>query len=301
VHSLIRMIQAPFYSISEVLSPHCQPSPILSNLGSSPSTPLYTALVVLLPSCTSSLSTLNLSIPKTETHPTALSSLEHFIIDSISPQIPIIILPHPSTSTHARYPSALSQKLSSFRPSSALALRTGLFRSPETLSTLRSEAADRFLRWREVERAVDEIHSVRRVREDERKLTQHHLHRNDSHNHTRAWSKAKWEAEWETGLSREVAQRLREDTITAHDTRTSGPSNTSTAPPHVMWMGNTEFDPLHIPSLFLFSLSLFGPLTGRIARSVEETVEKMQPRACHVGLALVGGFFFGVGFGMLVR
>jgi hypothetical protein len=38
-----------------------------------------------------------------------------------------------------------------------VALRAGLFHSPETVALLRSEAADRFLRWREVEKAVEGI------------------------------------------------------------------------------------------------------------------------------------------------
>lgn len=168
-----------------------------------------------------------------------------------------------------------------------MALRTGLFRSPETLSTLRSEAADRFLRWREVERAVDEIHSVRRGREDE-------LQQECGDNIRRKWSKGHWEAEWEAGLSRDVAQRLREDTVVQDELHGRNAS-------HVMWAGGVDFDPLHIPSLFMFSLSLLGPLSSQLVRSVEEVTSKMQLRAYHLGLALVSGFFVGVGFGMLVR
>ena len=187
----------------------------------------------------------------------------------------------------------------------------GLFRSPETLSTLRSESADRFLRWREVERAVDEIHAARRGR-DVQPQPQHRDTDSDSNNnnnnyngnnsnnngnrnnHSRKWSKGKWEAEWEAGLSRDVAQRLREEPAP-----TQNASGTTSS--HVVWMGGSEFDPLHIPSLFVFSLSLFGPLTGRVARSVEELLGKMQPRGSHLGLALIGGFLLGVGVGLLLR
>jgi hypothetical protein len=47
--------------------------------------------------------------------------------------------------------------LSAFQPSSAVALRSGLFHSPETVALLRSEAVDRFFRWREVEKSVERI------------------------------------------------------------------------------------------------------------------------------------------------
>jgi mannose/fructose/N-acetylgalactosamine-specific phosphotransferase system component IIC len=75
---------------------------------------------------------------------------------------------------------------------------------------------------------------------------------------------------------------------------------TPSSPPAV-WLSDTDFDPLHIPSLFVFSLSLFGPLSGRMARSVEDVFGNMQPRGVHVGLALVGGFVVGVGLGLLMR
>jgi hypothetical protein len=48
-------------------------------------------------------------------------------------------------------------------------------------------------------------------------------------------------------------------------------------------------------------MSLFGPLTGCIARSIEEFLEKLKLRDYHVGLALVGGFCMGIGFSMFIR
>jgi hypothetical protein len=160
-------------------------------------------------------------------------------------------------------------------------LRTGLFRSPETLAALRCEATDRFLRWREVERAVGEIHSGRQERQGAYT------------GKAPKWSKAEWEAEWDVNLSQDVARRLHEDTSTAQD----GPFGE----PRSGWVGNPAYDPLHLPSLFVFSMSLFGPLTGRIARSIEEFLEKLKLRDYHVGLALVGGFCMGIGFSMFIR
>jgi hypothetical protein len=50
--------------------------------------------------------------------------------------------------------------ISAFRLSSIYGLRAGIFRS-ETLNLLRNEAADRFLRWREIERAAHTVHESR--------------------------------------------------------------------------------------------------------------------------------------------
>ncbi|KAG6852884.1 hypothetical protein C0991_008397, partial [Blastosporella zonata] len=177
IQTLKSIIQAPFYSISNVLDPAHRPSPVLAGLVSSPFTPLYTALIFLLPSA-----------------PTVFDNL---ILDALGPQIPIIVLPRLTTATpHAR--------ISSFRPSSAISLRAGLFHSSETIAILRSEATDRFLRWREVERSVDDIHASQR---DD--TTQQHHRDPDG----MPWSKAKWEAEWISSLSHDVAKRLREGAI----------------------------------------------------------------------------------------
>jgi len=165
-------------------------------------------------------------------------------------------------------------------------LRAGLFRSPETLSALRSEATDRFLRWREVERTVSEIHLGRRDR-DELCMGK------NVDDATSKWSKAKWESEWDATLSQDVARRLHEDTPAVQD----GPFGC----PRAGWVGSPAYDPLHLPSLFVFSMSLFGPLTGRVARSVEHFLETAKVKDYHVGLALMGGFCVGVGLGMFVR
>lgn len=74
------------------------------------------------------------------------------LLDSLSRHIPIILLPLPRTRVHFSLPA--NSNLSVFRSRTPIALRAGLFRSPETLAALRVEAAERFLGWREVERAV---------------------------------------------------------------------------------------------------------------------------------------------------
>jgi len=60
---------------------------------------------------------------------------------------------------------------------------------------------------------------------------------------------------------------------------------------------------LHIPSLFLFSLSLLGPLRRRITHSVSAAVERggygtILKWVGGIGLAVVGAFCAGIGFGM---
>ncbi|KAI0061129.1 hypothetical protein BV25DRAFT_795376 [Artomyces pyxidatus] len=217
---------------SSALDPQAPPSALLSALLSAPSTPLYTALVALSP---------------TE-HDSAL-------LAELSAHVPVVVLPP------ARVPRA-----SAFRPTSPFALRAGLFRAPETLALLRAEAADRFLRWREVERAV---HAVRR--------THHHARASQS---TAAWSKAAWESEWDASLSHDVARRLREGTVTGEEA-----PRPSCAP--------APFDPLHLPSLFVFSMSLFAP--------VKESLRQVHLSGTRLGLVLVGTLCAGVGIGMMLR
>lgn len=50
IDNLKNIIQAPFRAVSGVLHPDSQPSSILASLVSSASTPLFTALIILLPS-----------------------------------------------------------------------------------------------------------------------------------------------------------------------------------------------------------------------------------------------------------
>ncbi|KAG6887067.1 hypothetical protein C0992_000956 [Termitomyces sp. T32_za158] len=205
--------------------------------------------------------------------------------DSAS-NIPIILLPRPSNANQ-------NARISSFRPSSIVALRAGLFRSPETISLLRSEATDRFLRWREVERSVDDIHMAQR---------------NDTSYHHRdpdgmPWCKAKWEAEWLPSLSQDVAKRLREGTVTERGTRRRSKSKNHDHvrfddSPHLC-INNTRYDPLYFPSLVMFSVSLLGPLRTRMRRALARITEIASDT--HIRVAILSGFTIGVGVGLFLK
>jgi hypothetical protein len=123
-------------------------------------------------------------------------------------------------------------------------LRGGIFRSPETLNLLRSEAANRFLRWREIEQVASTVHESRSNAQSKQQGV--------------AWDKAAWETEWDATLSRDVATRLGENTAT------SAPGQTHVARNPTCTLA--LLDPLHIPSLMMVSLSLFTPLKDSIAQ-----------------------------------
>jgi len=91
-------------------------------------------------------------------------------------------------------------------------------------------------------------------------------------------------------------RRMREGTVTGSaGTRVTmdeddashekSPAQTQFPAPH------TPFDPLHLPSLLVLSLSLFAPLKERVACALGRL---------RVQLALVGGFCVGVGVGVCV-
>jgi hypothetical protein len=210
----------------------------------------------------------------------APNAIDNLIIDTLSTQIPIVVLPR--IPQHINSPSY--SMLSSFRPSSAIALRTGLFHSPETIATLRGEAADRFLRWREVERAVDDIHMSQR---NDTSRSSDGLH----------WDKAKWESEWVANLSHDVARRLREGTLTERNVRGSHNHKCSDDPARSCVGGS--YDPLHLPSLVIFSISLLGPLRARFNRSVAGFLESFGDPS--VRMALLGGFCMGLGIGLYMK
>ena len=290
---------------------------------------------------------------------TALSSAEKALIEALSPHIPIIILPSPF-SLHSRLPDVSykvsSPHLSAFRPASLDALRTGLFRTPSTLAALRAEAAARFLRWREVERAVERVHWGVSSSSTLQSSSAPKADRDSSDDKAGWWDKGAWEAQWEGSLSQEVALHLRRrragtirriapltslptlgrgerqatsyfsrrDTNISPDTAGAG---LDTPMPHDADQGGllslrcpsgTAFDPLHLPSLFVFSVSLLDAFRARIARSLgfrqsasgstsspsrKEGTKRRNGRigfgfAFGVGLALVGAFCAGVGFGL---
>ena len=179
-----------------------------------------------------------------------------------------------------------------------MALKTGLFHSPETVGLLRGEAVDRFLRWREVERAVREIKSAgKRKRDSEPEI---------------GWTKAQWEMEWMENHSVHVARRMREGTITQRRSKEftdhlliSSRHHDDDSPDMYDYNPDEEknehyqalspFDPLHLPSLFYLSFSLFIPLKSRVKQSVKGLWDW---KLSAVQMAIVGGVGFCIGLGM---
>ncbi|KAF9011723.1 hypothetical protein BDQ17DRAFT_784403 [Cyathus striatus] len=269
ITTLKETIQQPFQVISDVLHPEGQPSAVLANLLSSSSTPLYTALILLVDN------------PPTIQQTTLLTSL--------SPVIPIIPF-----STSRRLPPTLSLPgTSPFHPDNTHALQR-LFR-PDTLNLLRSEAADKFLKWREVHRTVAQIE-----RQSQSSNTSTKIEVDEGEE--KGWDKQKWELEYLHTLSLDVARmRARSSTITpSHSSFTNHssclPSSSSVSAPPGTALG--PIDPLHLPSLILFSLSLLGPLKHSVIRMFREAVGVLgdgRVRAALVSGVVVG---FGVGLGV---
>lgn len=185
----------------------------------------------------------------------------------------------------------IKARLSSVQPASIHALREVIFRRPEALATLRLEAADRFLRWREVERAVGRILSPSEEAHQSQSTSQQTTRHNPSSGSRRYahWDKAQWEAAWEDTLSTDISKTLRtrrgvERRSTAMDYFTpdtpmarssayqhpqkdtgqiSRPRKTSYSQRDIT--RPLSFDPLHLPSLLAFSVSLLAPLRTKIA------------------------------------
>ncbi|EIW79600.1 hypothetical protein CONPUDRAFT_166348 [Coniophora puteana RWD-64-598 SS2] len=157
LETTLSIIHEPFRALSALVDPACPPSGPLAGLLASPASPLHTALLFL---------------------PGAggLSPGDDSLLDALAPHVPIICLPPASgssaPSTSATKPARAPKHqhahahahLSAFQPRSARALRTGIFRAPETIAGLRYEAAERFLRWRDVEGAVRAIGAAKRAR-----------------------------------------------------------------------------------------------------------------------------------------
>jgi hypothetical protein len=99
-------------------------------------------------------------------------------------------------------------------------------------------------------------------------------------------------AEWMVEYSQEVALargRTRECTVTG--TRGEDDVSREKSPPRAPFPAHIPFDPLHLPSLFVFSLSLFAPLKERVASAMG---------SLGVQVALLGGFCVGFGVGVCV-
>jgi hypothetical protein len=101
-----------------------------------------------------------------------------------------------------------NENLASFQPRTISALRAGIFRSPQTLAGLRCDAADRYLRWREVERAYEgKLASELTV--SEKAMTN--------------WSKAEWEISLSEDYSRHLQAHAKSQNMFCDDFETRDP------------------------------------------------------------------------------
>jgi hypothetical protein len=191
-----------------------------------------------------------------------------------------------------------------------VALRSGLFNSPDTLSLLRSEATDRFLKWREVERMVTHI-----------KPRPQYSHLRTSKTSTSIqWDKDKWETEYLTSFSHDVAKRARSvvtrqqistplnqrnDSIIDDDEEDDHHSDEDEEGyllPQQEFSSSSSYaslDPLHLPSLIFFSISLLKPLRLRLHTSISKFFESIASEK-NVRVALLGGFCVGLGIGAVM-
>ena len=270
VENVLGLIHAQFKPVHNLLNPNSSPSSALANLLSSPYSPFYTALIIL-----------------TSTSPTHFDTS---LVEQLSPHIPIIALPPFPSSRRS------SQHLSSFRPPNSTSLRTHLFRSPETLISLRMEAADRFLRWREV-------HRVRNGSTLSVPTTSPTPHKAHPYSPTKTrWNKADWEAEWDYRLSKEVSDLHVSTLPPPSPSKLSSPSNSSGC---AAYYSPTTFDPLHLPSVFMFSLSLLSPLRYHIFGEPMETLDgstttRGTKSVSWSILGIMGAFCAGIGLGVLI-
>lgn len=159
------------------------------------------------------------------------------------------------------------------------------------------EAVDRFLRWREVRK----IHNAMSPPVT---TTSHTLHKGHPRCPTRTtkWNKADWEAEWDYRLSQEVSD-LNKPFLPPSPSKPDSPRNSSSncgayySPP--------TFDPLHLPSVFMFSMSLLSPLRYRIFGEPTETLDgsttTRNTKPFNWGIiGIMGAFCAGIGLGMLI-
>lgn len=267
---MLDLIHTQFKNVHNLLNPDSPPSSTLINLLSSPYSPFYTALIILTP--------------------TSPTHFDTSLVEQLSSHIPVIGLPPFPPSRRS------SHHLSSFRPADSSALRSHLFRSPETLASLRMEAADRFLRWREVHRVHNAL-TLSVVTTSPTVLKAHP----PSPAKTR-WNKADWEAEWDYKLSKEVSDLHTLAPPPPSPIKPPSPSNSSSC---AAYYSPTTFDPLHLPSIFAFSLSLLAPLRYRIFGETMETLDgpttTKSTKTVNWGvLGIMGAFCAGIGLGVLI-
>lgn len=263
---LLPVLHASFDSLHALISPFASPTNLLAKLISSSDTPLYTAII--LSSSFPGSASPSLTFP---------SSLNYTYI-------PIISF-HPVINTSRTHAQGLMRTfkrtsakpfLSSFKPDSILALLKGLLHDPHTLKKIREECAMGFLRWREIEKAIQSVQpgSSSAAISSPRRSPLHHSIDDDRTVLGTAHH------DWESELSIDVARRLGPKSPLSPSISYMHPSpqmnfdedpftSFSGHPPSSTCASTSlPFDPLHFPSLVLFSLSLFGPLRSKLARAL---------------------------------
>ncbi|OCH91180.1 hypothetical protein OBBRIDRAFT_887170 [Obba rivulosa] len=298
-HTALPLIHARFHALHDVLHPSASVSQsMVAKLCAAPAASLFMAAVlvsaskdakqtvlatlgdqiplIILPS--SEMTAQPLSDPASDRSVFSQSSFLHS-----SSQTAV----QKSTSSTFHHPP-----YSAFHPNSALELRDAVFHSSAVRTLLRAEAAQRFLHWRAIEQAVDHVEAKgpsllqaarspgkahlqetfpSKIEGDHLLVTPTVRNAADSEPWTAAvqsehgftWDKARWEAEWEGDLSRDIALSLRR----RRAARTPSPSYfTSPQMEHMeeepvsLPCTPLDFDPLHLPSLLAESFSLLHPL-----------------------------------------
>ena len=131
------------------------------------------------------------------------------LVRDLATHIPIIIIHLPTHSSHRRAVAAnpFTSAISSVRPSSLPQLRDFLFHSPSVLAHLRIEAAERFLRWRDLNAALRQLSSSTSSLGASRSSTIHRRPRSstarEQHPEEAIPLKA-WMWNWESHFSRDV-------------------------------------------------------------------------------------------------
>ena len=224
----------------------------------------------------------------TDSFPAEPTTQDIEIIRSLSTYVPLIVLPSRVSSHFKGNP-----RLSAFTPRTAVALRAGLFRSPERLAMLRREAVDRFMWWRAVQKWGTTNGGIKRERVGAgRRLVERRGRaggsvEDDEDDDGDDDDDARWDATREAaGGVWKRRRRRRGTTISANRARPLD------IPQY------HSIDPLHLPSLIVLSLSLFAPLKERVGSVLGSAVESLKER--RVQAALIGGFCVGVGVGLWV-
>ncbi|KAF9497510.1 hypothetical protein BDN71DRAFT_1543439 [Pleurotus eryngii] len=303
----------PFRELTDVLSPSLPPytSSLVHNLLAASGSPLCVGLVLLYDLYHGDERSA-LSFPRQrerQAFDPRVAVAEHIITESLSSYVPVIKLPSTAAATML-YPSVSQSTLTRRRDPththvfSPHYLQPGTILRSNTLPSLRREAAERFLRWYEIDRIVGHFGVP-----VSRKLITPFSNNNNPSSSTspsqgrdlvgtvkghQSGKSAKRKLEettfedrksfWESDLSIQVARRrlaapssslpqqqYEPDASAQHTARPfsySARSHSFTA---------RNFDPLHLPSVLWFSLSLLGPFSRRISNSIIRVVPWTSP------------------------